>query len=43
MDHPSKNMEDIGAKVDLHSGVLAQVVLEEKNVSISLGDCFCDI
>ena len=43
MGHPSKNIKDFVAHIDLYYAVLAQDVLVEKNVSIGPRDCFCAI
>ena len=44
MGHPSRNMENSGAKCDLiNCGELSQDVSEEKNFSMLPRDCSCDI
>ena len=42
-DHPSRNVEDIGAEDDLNCTDLAQEILMVKKVSMWPRDCFCDI
>ena len=43
MDHPSRNMKDIGAKSELNSGGLNEEVSDEENFSMLPSDHFCDI
>lgn len=43
VDHPRRNIEDIGAGGDLNFWGLGQEVSEEKNVNMWPRDCFCDV